>query len=456
MISIEFLKNETTKTIYNVYQWNYGRTLNIKGLDLNNDIDVQFSIDGRNSALVGHKIENDALIVPIPNQFLTNGGVIKDFKVYAYISIVDENSYRTVKNIVINVTGCPKPDDYVYTETEILTYRSLEERVTALEESDATSGTQSDWNQNDKNAPDYVRNRPFYTDPDGKVVQIPEKYIPAYSIHDLKEKPFKERTIVKKVYVEETTINLDSHLADIVVPEYPSAGEIVTILFDGKKYVTEVYDGFLQGYNAIIAKIEIDTGVFFYVFFDNCSAGVYPNDPIIGGKHTIKVYVGETAVKLDEKYIDAHDCFFVINLSWDDENETYSVDKTFAEIKEAYENGKEIKLLENNIYIYPLVEYYGHGFYFGSYLGMYNFKVIIWDDDEVDWFEEDDWEQLAEEFVSVPDRAEVGQVLVVEAVDENGKPTLWGVTDVYNKTEFDTIMAEYITDIDTLVGGESE
>lgn len=133
MINIEFLKNETTKTIYNVYQWNYGRTLNIKGLDLNNDIDVQFSIDRRNSALVEHKIENDVLIVPIPNQFLTNGGVSKDFKVYAYISIVDENSYRTVKNIVINVTGCPKPDDYVYTETEILTYRSLEERVTNLE-----------------------------------------------------------------------------------------------------------------------------------------------------------------------------------------------------------------------------------------------------------------------------------------------------------------------------------
>lgn len=329
----------------------------------------------------------------------------------------------------------------------------------AWEASNMTSGTQPDWNQNDKNAPDYVRNRPFYTDPDGEVVQIPEKYIPAYSIHDLKEKPFKERTIVKKVYVEETTINLDSHLADIVVPEYPSAGEIVTILFDGKKYVTEVYDGFLQGYNAIIAKIEIDTGVFFYVFFDNCSAGVYPNDPIIGGKHTIKVYVGETAVKLDEKYIDAHDRSFVINLLRDDENETYSVDKTFAEIKEAYENGKEIKLLEENeedTLIYLFMRCSEYGFTFGIHRYLYGIEITIWDDDEVDWFEEDYWQRIGEEFLYAPNTAEVGQVVVVKAVDEHGKPTECGVTDMYNKTEFDTIMAEYITDIDTLVGGESE
>ena len=58
--------------------------------------------------------------------------------------------------------------------------------------------------------------------------------------------------------------------------------------------------------------------------------------------------------------------------------------------------------------------------------------------------------------IDSPQTAEVGQVLSVKAVDENGKPTEWEVVDVYQKTVIDNIMGSYIADIDTLIGEVEE
>lgn len=57
--------------------------------------------------------------------------------------------------------------------------------------------------------------------------------------------------------------------------------------------------------------------------------------------------------------------------------------------------------------------------------------------------------------IPTPTTAEVGQTIVVSEVDEDGKPTKWEVVSVYSKEEIDTALGAYITDIDTLVGGDS-
>lgn len=51
--------------------------------------------------------------------------------------------------------------------------------------------------------------------------------------------------------------------------------------------------------------------------------------------------------------------------------------------------------------------------------------------------------------------ATVGQTVKISAVDENGVPTAWEPMDAsYTKPEIDAIMGSYVTDIDTLVGGD--
>ena len=72
--------------------------------------------------------------------------------------------------------------------------------------------------------------------------------------------------------------------------------------------------------------------------------------------------------------------------------------------------------------------------------------------------------ELASELVEVPEPsgggiavtgAKVGQTVKIAEVDENGVPTAWEPMDVsYTKPEIDAIMGSYITDIDTLVGGD--
>lgn len=73
--------------------------------------------------------------------------------------------------------------------------------------------------------------------------------------------------------------------------------------------------------------------------------------------------------------------------------------------------------------------------------------------------------EMAADLVDVPESsgvgisvtgATVGQTVKIAEVDENGVPTAWEAVDMsYTKTEIDAIMGSYITDIDTLLGGDS-
>lgn len=80
---------------------------------------------------------------------------------------------------------------------------------------------------------------------------------------------------------------------------------------------------------------------------------------------------------------------------------------------------------------------------------------VLTDDDKTEIAE------MAAGLVEVPEGggvaitgATVGQTVKISAVDENGVPTAWEPVDMYTKPEIDAIMGSYITDIDTLVGGD--
>jgi hypothetical protein len=72
------------------------------------------------------------------------------------------------------------------------------------------------------------------------------------------------------------------------------------------------------------------------------------------------------------------------------------------------------------------------------------------------WIDTDDGETVV--LVEAPVTANVGQTIVVKAVDENGTPVAWEAADLpdsYTKSQIDTIMGAYINDIDALIGGDS-
>ena len=74
-------------------------------------------------------------------------------------------------------------------------------------------------------------------------------------------------------------------------------------------------------------------------------------------------------------------------------------------------------------------------------------NIVVWIDPE-----SEDTSVLVE----APATANVGQTIVVKAVDENGTPVAWEAADLpdsYTKSQIDTIMGAYINDIDALIGG---
>lgn len=69
----------------------------------------------------------------IPNHFLQTGD---DITVWLVNSTVEGDT--SIEKAVLEVTPRKKPADYVYTETEILSYKALEERVERLEQGGVT------------------------------------------------------------------------------------------------------------------------------------------------------------------------------------------------------------------------------------------------------------------------------------------------------------------------------
>ena len=112
----------------NVYQWD----INVKLLldESNKSADeVHFSARFSRVSLsveVVHTV--DSSYVTIPNILLQKPN---DIIAYSYITNAD-GSY-TKYDTIIPVIARPKPSGYVYEETEILTWKSLDERITELE-----------------------------------------------------------------------------------------------------------------------------------------------------------------------------------------------------------------------------------------------------------------------------------------------------------------------------------
>lgn len=112
-----------------LYQWEVGRKVQIDTYRNMRVDSVHFSNFGDTEALVVKpKNENGKIVADIPNILLQSG---KNIVVYS-VNIA-EDSTETILDCTFTVRNRAKPADYVYTETEVLTWESLDKRITALE-----------------------------------------------------------------------------------------------------------------------------------------------------------------------------------------------------------------------------------------------------------------------------------------------------------------------------------
>ena len=141
------------------------------------------------------------------------------------------------------------------------------------------SSVQPDWNQNDSTQPDYVKNRPFYTD-----------------------------NPVETVLVEEQTVAFSDMNGVYSVQGWPTefdavVGATYTVSWDGTEYECEcLIKGSLPYIgNLAVAGGEIDTGEPF-IFMNQGAWVVATNDT--ASEHIIEISsIAKQIVKIDEKYL---------------------------------------------------------------------------------------------------------------------------------------------------------
>lgn len=112
-----------------LFQWEVGRKVQIVPVR-NMRVDaVHFSNFGDTEALVVKpKEENGMIVADIPNILLQSGS-----NIVVYSVNISQDSVETILDCTFSVRNRAKPADYVYTETEVLTWESLDRRITILE-----------------------------------------------------------------------------------------------------------------------------------------------------------------------------------------------------------------------------------------------------------------------------------------------------------------------------------
>lgn len=121
------MKIEIANDRVRFYQWDSGQQLIISDDGLCNE--VHFAYPEKEQTLVCRILEKDGLrVANVPNVLLQCSG-----RLAVYLYYKDESGSETRFSKHFQILARPKPDDYVYTETEVLSYGCLERRITELE-----------------------------------------------------------------------------------------------------------------------------------------------------------------------------------------------------------------------------------------------------------------------------------------------------------------------------------
>ena len=107
-----------------LYQWDTGREVKVDNVNV---CEVHFASCNSDCAFVTVPVDG---IAPIPNELLQSAN---NFVIYAVCE--SDTCEQTVEQLRVFVKERAKPDDYVYTETEVFSYKKLETRVKTLEQS---------------------------------------------------------------------------------------------------------------------------------------------------------------------------------------------------------------------------------------------------------------------------------------------------------------------------------
>ena len=110
------------------YQWDTNQKITSDQFKVGDEIHF-FNMKQPNALVVlAYELDNK-IVVDVPNILLQ-----KSYPIIAYRVYVDDDGKATIEEHQFEVNQRPKPEDYVYTETEILNYETLANEIKEVKE----------------------------------------------------------------------------------------------------------------------------------------------------------------------------------------------------------------------------------------------------------------------------------------------------------------------------------
>lgn len=127
MVVAEFKGNETTKYVGDVYQYDLGQVLCIKGLNLPKFVEIDFALQETGSTTESEVgiTRNGVTEVEIPNHMLINNDTNANYMIYAFVYLTDETSGETIRKIRISVKARSKPENFTAPEDTKLFHEAI-------------------------------------------------------------------------------------------------------------------------------------------------------------------------------------------------------------------------------------------------------------------------------------------------------------------------------------------
>lgn len=292
-----------------LYQWDINRRVKITGEGNELVSEVHFG------PLVVRPISADGyLTADIPNILLQSADHIK---VYLVLTVGKEK--YTLGEYELRVIAREKPDDYVYTETEVLRYEALEKRVSELEQSGGGGGTGGITKETDPTVPDWAKKpeKPTYTAEE--VGALPEDT----EIPDLTELENRvselERGVANWEKVAEIPMNTETVIYELAsVKEYP---EVLVMI----KRTYQAGNTASGNVGLALRNLDLDNSMVYYIGsgFNNSHVNIHAvfNGGVVEvcGKNSNNKTTGSmiyTTFDDYEKFADTGMYALVMTLSW--------------------------------------------------------------------------------------------------------------------------------------------
>lgn len=110
------------------YQWDSGQAVVVEHEGTIHEVHFAHKGDKNALTVIPKEIEN-CVEAKVPSILLQSAETL-----FAYLVFRDADGTETRRSASFPVIPRPKPDGYVYTETEVLNYNSLDERISQIEE----------------------------------------------------------------------------------------------------------------------------------------------------------------------------------------------------------------------------------------------------------------------------------------------------------------------------------